>query len=57
MEKHFCDECGEELTAEELQHSLDMTGKELCSEHLAKRLSKKYVWKKENPNWLKSLTN
>jgi hypothetical protein len=34
MNKHFCDECGKELTDAELQFSLEMTGKELCSKHI-----------------------
>jgi hypothetical protein len=33
MKKYFCDECGKQLTTKELQFSLEMIWKKLCSKH------------------------
>jgi hypothetical protein len=52
MIKYFCDECGEELSAEEASFSIDMTGKLLCCRHVAIYLThdKVYVLEKEKFN-------
>lgn len=33
MVKVFCDECGKELTVQEIKFCNDMIGKHLCTEH------------------------
>ena len=48
MKKYYCDKCGKELSDEELQFSLEMTGKELCSEHAREITDKKVVYVKKN---------
>ena len=51
MKKYFCDKCGKELDAEELRFSLEMTGKELCSEHAREITDKKVKWALKPKNW------
>lgn len=35
MVKHFCDECGKELTPKEVRYCMEMIGKDLCAKHAA----------------------
>ena len=47
MEKHFCDECGKELTPEELRVSSEVIGyKELCRECTNYYDSQQIKWSK-----------
>jgi hypothetical protein len=59
MIKHFCDECETELSAEELRFSLDMTGKELCDEHVKEYIEsckREYILRVNNRTYANDLT-
>jgi len=49
--RYYCDKCDKHLTADEVNNSLDIIGKILCSEHLndaINRIGKKiYVFRKK----------
>ncbi len=42
--KYFCDDCGRKLTPQEVQNSLDLYGKHLCSEHMRERDTDRKVY-------------
>lgn len=42
MTKNFCDKCGIEVTDQQLQTSLTMTGKVYCHSHMPNRESKAF---------------
>jgi hypothetical protein len=44
MVKYFCDECKKELTTKEVEFSLTVTRKELCSEHVEKYVNDRRVY-------------